>query len=160
MPSPPPPFITTPPQALHTSIYLVGPESTGKTTLFTALSSHLSLSPPQLIPEVARALLHSQHWTGSETQTLFHQRAILHATLEEEERREGTVLSDRCALDCVAYAKLGGEDGWEELMKEVLERGAVERYRRGLVVLFEPPAEGRAEEDGARNVPRSLGEWW
>lgn len=51
-------------------------------------------------------------------------------------------------------------EGWRSLIAALDERGALERYRHGLVVLFEPVEAFIEEDDGIRVQPPSMERWW
>lgn len=147
------------------SVYLIGPESTGKTTLFRALVTRLALPAQRTVPEVARALMQTQGWTGHDTGVLSRQMAIATATLEAEERAATSnkgVVADRNALCCCVYLKrlsTLGDNTWHEIARELDVRGALSRYRKGLVVLFEP-VEGWWTSDGLRRENVDTEELW
>ncbi|TFY59054.1 hypothetical protein EVG20_g7929 [Dentipellis fragilis] len=56
------------------AIYIVGPSSTGKTTLCTALATHLGLPSALHITEVARTVMRSTSFTRADVGTLFLER--------------------------------------------------------------------------------------
>lgn len=70
------------------SIIILGPESTGKTTLFNQLAQDLSIPSSKLIPEVARSLMERNGWTGIDYDMLERQEDILKETLKIEEEME------------------------------------------------------------------------
>src|SRR5258706_16092250 len=112
-----------------TSIYVVGPSSTGKTTLCGALSKHI-LAESQLqsprsdgrgvllysISEVARKVMRERQFTRVDVGTLEMQQAILEAQVKTERdamtsfassdpTKEKVLLTDRCALDALVYRR-------------------------------------------------------
>ncbi|KAA1476796.1 hypothetical protein DENSPDRAFT_785522 [Dentipellis sp. KUC8613] len=141
-----------PPDKPVRAIYIVGPSSTGKTTLCRALAAHLGLPRAQHITEVARA----------DVGTLAMQRAIMHAQLAEDARARignarGIVLSDRSAVDAVVYAALadaadhdGGSRSRTLLAAPELQ-AALPAYRASTFVLLAPVAEWLVD-DGVRSL--------
>lgn len=118
------------PLPLPVCVYLIGPESTGKTRVFEALKARLHLDSSNSIPEgqlplprrpataetadahllaVARRICVEKGWTGHTTNTIERQMYFLEQHLAEEAARadQGVAfVTDRSTLDCVAYAKL------------------------------------------------------
>ena len=89
-----------------TAIYVVGPSSTGKTTLCDALAATLGLPREVCISEIARTVMREQGFTRNDVGKLEMQKAIMDAQLKEDksarrysvQAREvcrGIVLSDR-----------------------------------------------------------------
>ncbi|KAL0569072.1 hypothetical protein V5O48_012899 [Marasmius crinis-equi] len=101
-------------------IYLIGPSSTGKTTLCNAIAKHLSLPTSVHLAEVARDVIRAGGWTRNDIGLLEMQQKILDAHAEKEreviERWEGDkdhqknggvqLLCDRSAIDPIVYAVL------------------------------------------------------
>lgn len=153
----------TPPMSPPCSIYIVGPSSTGKTTLCRALAERLHLPADRLITEVARDVMRRTAFSRADVGRVAFQRAILDAQVtREREARPGPVLSDRCAVDPVVYATWTGKD--EEEARERREAmvcapgfsEAVGEYRRGLVVLLGPVPEWLVD-DGVRSMEDQVG---
>lgn len=137
-----------------TSIYVVGPSSTGKTTLCGALSRHF-LAEPQLqsprsdgrgvllcsISEVARKVMRERKFTRDDVGTLEMQQAILEAQVKTERdamasfassdpTKEKVLLSDRCAIDALVYTrKLVSETAYKTLCESLEFQEALRRYR-------------------------------
>lgn len=100
------------------TIYIVGPSSTGKTTLCNALAAQLGLSSDMHITEVARKVMREQGFTRADVHSLAMQHAIVKAQVARDlEARQKFVadhsvigyhvlLSDRSAVDAVVYAAL------------------------------------------------------
>ncbi|KAJ3916404.1 AAA domain-containing protein [Lentinula edodes] len=100
------------------AIYIVGPSSTGKTTLCNALATCLGLPPSMHITEVARTVMKEQGFTRADVHSLDMQHAIVKAQVskDRETRRkaaaeatvlgQAVILSDRSAVDAVVYAAL------------------------------------------------------
>lgn len=97
-------------------IFIIGPSSTGKTTLCTALANELALKPECWITETARHVMRTHGFTRDDVGKLEMQSAITHAQLENEEKGRAyaqamepthrIILSDRSAIDAVVYAVL------------------------------------------------------
>lgn len=66
-----------------TTIHIVGPSSTGKTTLCKALAAVLGLPQEVCISEVARTVMRERNFTRNDVGKLEMQRAIMEAQLEE-----------------------------------------------------------------------------
>ncbi|KAF9069455.1 AAA domain-containing protein [Rhodocollybia butyracea] len=100
------------------AIYIVGPSSTGKTTLCNALITRLGLTSDMCITEVARTVMREQGFTRADVHSLAMQQAIVNAqaTRDRQARQKATedvvpklqsiLLSDRSAVDAVVYAAL------------------------------------------------------
>ena len=137
-----------------TSIYVVGPSSTGKTTLCGALSKYF-LAESQLqsprsdgrgvllysISEVARKVMRERQFTRDDVGTLEMQQAILEAQVKTERdamasfalsdpTKKKVLLSDRCAIDALVYTrKLVSEDAYKTLCESLEFQEALRRYR-------------------------------
>ncbi|KAL9570975.1 hypothetical protein ACKAV7_005312 [Fusarium commune] len=96
------------------NIYIIGPQSTGKTTLVNKLQSDLehwladtSIDKPQIISEVARTVLRKHKYSAEDIQTsttrcLELQQLILEAQAEAEKeapRTSSWFISDRSGFD-------------------------------------------------------------
>ncbi|KAE9396456.1 hypothetical protein BT96DRAFT_860948 [Gymnopus androsaceus JB14] len=100
------------------AIYIVGPSSTGKTTLCNALAAQLGLPFDMHITEVARTVMKEQGFTRADVHSLAMQHAIVKAQAARDlEARQKSVaeysalgrpvlLSDRSAVDAVVYSAL------------------------------------------------------
>jgi nicotinamide riboside kinase len=142
-------------------IFIIGPSSTGKTTLCTALAQRLAIPPSAHITEVAREVMRSTGFSRKDVGTLDMQGAILTAQLGREEaaldakRAHRVVLSDRSGIDPAVYAILTAKNEEEaEVRKKALTDNdafehARERYRHSLVVLLAPVTEWLVD-DGVR----------
>ncbi|KAL8665417.1 MAG: hypothetical protein Q9202_002310 [Teloschistes flavicans] len=155
------------------NIYIIGAQSTGKTTLVTALGehfvqkSHLYALPkePYQIKETARNVLKQHYFTASDitdskTRALELQRLIIEAQASAETELGDTwYISDRSALDAVVYAQqyVGAAEA-EDLQQGTTWEGIVRRMKVGVVMLCEPNAEWLID-DGVRLMPRDQGEW-
>lgn len=155
------------------NIYIIGAQSTGKTTLINALARTFDGDlKPVIIREVARTVLREKDYTrddilNSPVRALELQRLILDGQLAAEEAAEeaaGTntstwVISDRSGLDPVVYATVFvGEGPAEQLMASQAWHKLEARMKAGLVVLCEAGCEW-LEDDGIRLMPAGLEEW-
>ncbi|CAE6400905.1 unnamed protein product [Rhizoctonia solani] len=147
-----------------TGLYIVGPSSTGKTTLCRALASRLQLSPSQHISEVARTVMRSSSFTRDHVDKLEMQKAIMHAqiTTENNARNQAVakdssdasfLLCDRSAIDPLVYAALSATEG--SGAKVLVESDEMQTilpiYRRAIFVLLHPVKEW-FEDDGIRSL--------
>ncbi|KAI8710489.1 AAA-28 domain-containing protein [Fusarium sp. LHS14.1] len=102
------------------NIYIIGPQSTGKTTLVSKLRSELenwladtSIIKPQIVSEVARTVLTKHKFTAEDVKSspsrcLALQQLILEAqALAEKEalQRSSWFISDRSGVDPLVYAR-------------------------------------------------------
>ena len=137
-----------------TSIYVVGPSSTGKSTLCGALSKYF-IGESQLqssrsdrrsvllysISEVARKVMRERQFTRDDVGTLEMQQAILEAQVKAEmdatatlassdSTKEKVLLSDRCAIDALVYTrKYVSENAYKTLCETPEFQEALGRYR-------------------------------
>lgn len=150
-------------------IYLVGPSSSGKTTLCKALAARLHLPQSRHISEVARSVMKSTSYTRDHVGKLDMQRAILcaQAAAEDNARSQHTtndqggkrsqippfLLCDRSAIDPIVYASLSDTDftGAEILAEGPELQGLLPVYRQALFVLLHPVDEW-IEDDGVRSL--------
>ena len=157
------------------NIYIIGAQSTGKTTLVSALATHFAQSEndpgggrtqPYQLKEVARTVLKKHSFTAnditsSKTRALELQRLIVEAQASAEVALGDTwYLSDRSALDAVAYARqYVGMAEAEGLMHGNTWRAVEDRMRAGLVVVCEPGGQWLID-DGIRLMPKDHDEWF
>ncbi|KAG8691631.1 hypothetical protein FRC11_014383 [Ceratobasidium sp. 423] len=150
-----------------TGIYIVGPSSSGKTTLCKALISRLHLPSNQHISEVARTVMRSSSFTRNQVDRLEMQRAILNAQVaaENDARSQNSVataenpqgnlflLCDRSAIDPLVFASLSPTEATgAEILAESDELQAIlPIYRRALFILLHPVKEW-FEDDGVRSL--------
>ncbi|KAK8041603.1 hypothetical protein PG994_014610 [Apiospora phragmitis] len=168
--------MATPPQ----NIYIIGAQSTGKTTLVIALEAHFrqdtssSLPVPSVIREVARSVLRDHDYTAqdirdSPARALELQRLILAAQAKAERETEEKaasasttpcwLLSDRSAIDPVVYAWLYvGQESARSLMESAEWRGMRDRMAQSLVVVCEAGVKWLTD-DGVRLMPTGSDEW-
>ena len=149
---------------LVTAIYIVGPSSTGKTTLCSALYKTLALEAPSYITEVARNVMRSKGFTREHVGKLEMQEAIMEAQLVAENEgighrasRNQMLLSDRSAIDAIVYAILTSRNQEEaDRRREILVASpqfqhALSRYRQSIFVLLTPVPEWLVD-DGVRSL--------
>ena len=143
------------------AIYIVGPSSTGKTTLCNALAARLGLSKAVHITEVARTVMRKHGFTRDDVGRLEMQRAIMDAQLEQDMRarrasivpgERGIVLSDRSAVDAVVCAALDGADSDSRtLISSPNFQAVLPLYRHSLFILLHPISEWMVD-DGVRSL--------
>ncbi|KAI4281386.1 MAG: hypothetical protein L6R35_005659 [Caloplaca aegaea] len=156
------------------NIYVIGAQSTGKTTLVNALATHFEQHPesirntesqPKLIKEVARGVLQRHSYTAddivsSKSRALELQRLILEAQCEAEKAASKQwYISDRSGLDPLVYARLFV--GWDEtsvLIQEPSWQYLQEMMRSGLVIVCESGGEWLIN-DGVRLMPQDRDAW-
>ena len=126
------------------AIFVLGPSSSGKSTLCDALARYLDLDRSRYVREVARTVMREQGFTRKDVDTYAMQQAILTAQLKAEreilERGEDdesvVMLSDRSAVDPIVYASTskspGAEDMRRRLMKDKDFQSILPFYRQSL----------------------------
>lgn len=147
-------------------VYVIGPSSTGKTTLCNALAKSVGLSTRCYITEVARQVMQSKGYTRADVGTMEMQQAIMLAQLEKEANAfacarwgnsEGLILSDRSGIDPIVYAIMTAKDEAEAHQKEdVLVnipafQMALRRYKEAIFLLLNPVEEWLVD-DGVRSL--------
>jgi nicotinamide riboside kinase len=155
------------------NIFVVGAQSTGKTTIVNALEEHYTridhVQPPTIIREVARTVLKKYGFTrdditNSPDRALELQERILEAQLEAEtsvvhSSRLRWYICDRSGIDPVVYALLfHSEAAAEKIFMSpawtVLERN----MKQGVVFLCEAGCEWLVD-DGTRLMPQDDKGW-
>lgn len=150
-----------------TELYVVGPSSTGKTTLCNALARSLDLPMWCYISEVARHVMKATGYTREHVGTIEMQRAIMLAQIREEtqastraqtaERGHPLLLCDRSGVDPIVYAVLTAKDKHEArrkkdlLLNEPTFQQTLPRYRNARFLLLNPVPEWRVD-DGVRSL--------
>jgi len=141
-------------------IYIIGPSSTGKTTLCRALAANLDLPRTAHVAEVARTVMREQGFTRDDVGTFAMQVAIFAAQLEQESlakaRRPPVLLFDRSAMDPIVYSGIGvSQEDKVKRRKDLLGRdgfnATLEDYRQSLFVLL-LPVEDWIFDDGVRSL--------
>lgn len=147
-------------------VYVIGPSSTGKTTLCNAVAKSLKLPSRCFITEVARQMMRTQGFTRTDVDKIEMQRAIMQAQMEKEVKAcervrrgnsDGLILSDRSGIDPVVYAILTAKDEDEARQKEdtlvnlPAFRMALHRYKDAIFLLLNPIEEWLVD-DGVRNL--------
>ena len=157
------------------SIYIVGAQSTGKTTLIGALSSHFNASSlasttttpaPLILTEVARTVLRKHNLTGSDiasspSTNLLFQQLMLEAQYATEKVAETSqwFISDRSGFDPIVYARrYVGKEGARSLTGMEIWGELKERMGRSLVVVCEAGADWLVD-DGMRLMPENKEDW-
>lgn len=156
------------------NIYVVGAQSTGKTTLVDAIEKHFSTSNPLstesrpvIIREVARSVLHTHAFAAADIRSsreraLELQTLILHAQLVAERRAleaGGWFISDRSGVDPICYAlRYVGGEGASQLIESDEWQELGERMAKGLIIVCEAGG-GWLQDDGVRLMPLDRNEW-
>ncbi|KAK5632476.1 hypothetical protein RRF57_008190 [Xylaria bambusicola] len=155
------------------SIYIIGSQCTGKTTLVTALSDYFQHHPitsaksPAVIKEVARSVLEAHGFNrgdirNSQDRALELQRLIIEAQSKAERSQLETsswFISDRSAVDPIIYARkyvskkaaaaLASSPEWLEMS---------DRMAKSLVIVCEAGVDWLTD-DGVRLMPQDTTEW-
>ena len=156
------------------NIYVIGAQSTGKTTLVSALDKYFeqhrtySSEPvprPHIIKEVARSVLREHQFTAddivnSKPRALQLQRLILNAQSKAERSCcQEWYITDRSGLDAVAYARryVGNEEA-KQLRQEEAWQDVEKRIRKGVVIVCGVGGEWLMD-DGIRVMPESRDDW-
>ena len=169
---PPAKMASTPP-----NIYIIGAQSTGKTTLVNAMAAFFHAqdntikdrqNQPDILKEVARGVL-NQHKltandiTSSSSSALRIQRLILEAQVEAEtavQRSHHWYISDRSALDPLVYAELySGEDGLNALQRDSTWQRAAKWMKNSVVIVCEAGGKWLID-DGVRLMPKDKNAWY
>ncbi|KAK7047003.1 AAA domain-containing protein [Favolaschia claudopus] len=144
--------------SLQRRVYVVGPSSTGKTTLCDALAKRLGIEENRLIKEVARTVIKELGLSRSDIGLLDMQKAIMLGHLKREQECEAeTYLSDRSAVDPIVYAIFTAANAQDAVArKETLVslpefQEALPRYRQSLFILLGTVREW-VVDDGFRHV--------
>lgn len=156
------------------NIYIIGPQSTGKTSLVEILRiesakwiANTSMDTPQVISEVARTVLFKHAFTAeditsSQQRCLALQQLIIKAQgLAENEAlaRSDWFISDRSGIDPLVYAKRYGST--EEALKMQRQDTWIElraRMAKSLIVVCESGTPWLSD-DGVRLMPESVEAW-
>ncbi|KAL8732306.1 MAG: hypothetical protein Q9166_002878 [cf. Caloplaca sp. 2 TL-2023] len=159
---------------LHPNIYIIGAQSTGKTTLVTALGEHFAqnldsyifTNQPHQLKEIARGVLKQHNFTASDitsskSRALELQMLIIEAQATAEMAlQDSWYIADRSALDAVAYAQqYVGEAEACTIRQGAVWQQIENRMKAGLVILCEPGGEWLID-DGVRLMPQDKAEWF
>lgn len=130
------------------NVYIIGAQSTGKTTLVNAVEVSFAdlASPPTVIREVARTVLKDKQYTRDDIRTsparaLELQHHILDAQFAAEEVAGATIgekwyLSDRSGLDPIVYAHLyAGQKAAESMLESRAWEELEVKMKAGVVIL-------------------------
>lgn len=148
-------------------IYVVGPSSTGKSTLCDALARKLRLQAPAYIKEVARTVMSSEGFTRADVGKLEMQKAIMLAQLRQEVETRRVLakcggrilLSDRSAVDPIVYAKLTSRSKHEAVQRrQSLIHSpeftlALPIYQKSVFILLAPVPQWLVD-DGVRTMEK------
>lgn len=162
------------------NIYIIGAQSTGKTTLVNALEafytmdnstnkSRKSFPQPFIIREVARTVLKDKGFTREDITTspsraLQLQKHILNAQREAESAASNDAslpwyICDRSGLDPIVYTQLFvGTKATEDMLASEAWKELEANMRAGIVMLCEAGC-GWLIDDGTRLMPDNLEVW-
>ncbi|KAF4956900.1 hypothetical protein FGADI_3503 [Fusarium gaditjirri] len=156
------------------NIYIIGPQSTGKTTLVNELQNIIehcladtSIDKPQIVSEVARTVLAKHKYSAedilaSTTRCLELQQLILEAQASSEKdalRTSSWFISDRSGFDPLVYAKrYAAPNAVAQLQQLPAWKEVKMRMERSLVVVCEAGTPWLMD-DGVRLMPGSDKEW-
>ncbi|KAF9057078.1 AAA domain-containing protein [Panaeolus papilionaceus] len=149
------------------SIFIIGPSSTGKTTLCEALVESLSIPQEAYVTEVARTIMKEKGYSRNTIGVLDMQKDIMEGyytrqrNLEQLGEKYPIHLYDRSVIDPVVYAMLTApNDDEANNRKDLLTRtpafrNAVDKFKQSIMVLMRP-VEGWLVDDGIRSVDNQL----
>ena len=163
------------------SIYIIGAQSTGKTTLVNALArafeeqaTGANKQTPRVIKEVARRIVQREAQFSREEIASTPERALKlqHRILAAQYDAEVTIrhantpvsapewyISDRSGLDPIVYARcLVGKEAAAEMLATTVWQELESRMKAGLVILCEAGGVW-LQDDGLRLMPEDLDEW-
>ena len=163
------------------SIYIIGAQSTGKTTLVDALARAFqeqatgsNNQTPRIIQEVARKIVQREAKFSREEVAATPERALKlqHRILAAQYNAELAIrpanipvsapewyISDRSGLDPIVYARcLVGKAAAADMLVTAAWKELESRMKDGLVILCEAGGHW-LEDDGVRLMPEDLDEW-
>ncbi|KAF5640835.1 P-loop containing protein [Fusarium sp. NRRL 52700] len=156
------------------NIYIIGPQSTGKTTLVNKLQADIAhrlvdtaIDKPQIISEVARTVLKKHKYSADDIQAstarCFElQQLILEAQAAAEKealRTSSWFISDRSGFDPLVYAKRYAAPGAVQDLQQLPAWNEVKaRMEMSLVMVCEAGTPWLMD-DGVRLMPGSDKEW-
>jgi nicotinamide riboside kinase len=160
--------------AIIPNIYVIGPQSTGKTTLVNKLRDALrhwlagaTIEPPQIVTEVARTVLTKHKYTANDITSstdrcLALQKLILEAQASAEKEallRSSWFISDRSGFDPLVYAREYVSPGAVVEMQQLPAWVEVKaRMEKSLIVVCEAGTPWLMD-DGVRLMPDSEDAW-
>ncbi|KAF9521528.1 AAA domain-containing protein [Crepidotus variabilis] len=145
------------------SFYIIGPSSSGKTTLCEALSKRLGIHDGAFVREVARTVMKEKGYSRDTIGSLQMQKDIMEAHFVQESSLDNSGFKirvcDRSAIDAVVYAILTansvkvGEERQQALTESPGFQEALNRYsdQRSIVLLLKP-VPGWLVDDGVRSL--------
>jgi len=155
---------------LTRNVYIIGPQSTGKTTLVNALVERFRGDVP-VIQEIARHVMKEKGYSRIDVDSTDSERRfamqndIFHAQLEKEDSylQSGTTfVSDRSAIDPLVYLMhYSGTKMLDKVTSRVEWQKVRERYgdaKESLVVLLLPVEEFLIDDD-IRYMAKSVHDW-
>ncbi|KAF8877848.1 AAA domain-containing protein [Gymnopilus junonius] len=139
---------------MPTTIYIMGPSSTGKTTLCNALALKLGVPKEAYVTEVARQVMKETGFSRDTIGSLEMQKAIMEAHFRREE-----VLDENQVTACISLFDCSTDDSEAQTRKESLiaadkfKKALLEKYRspNSVVVLLKPVKEW-VQDDGVRSL--------
>ncbi len=142
-----------------TAIYIVGPSSTGKTTLCNAIAQRFNIRAPAYITEVARTVMKEEGFSRKDVNRIEMQGSIMRAQLRADIVARDAVtrggfpflLSDRSAIDPVVYASQISIQNADTLMATPEFQDNLPNYRNSTFILLKPVDEW-LEDDGVRSL--------
>jgi nicotinamide riboside kinase len=161
------------------SIYVIGAQSTGKSTIVTAIEEVFARPKsvltakfrqrPIVIREVARTVLKTYNFTredivASPTRAFQLQKHILKAQFEAEQQviaqsPDGWYITDRSGIDPIVYATIyAGEAAAQEMLVSNEWHSLEQGMKRGHVFLCETNTNW-LYDDGTRLMPESSEKW-
>jgi nicotinamide riboside kinase len=155
---------------LRRNVYIIGPQSTGKTTLVKALVDSLGVEVP-VIQEVARKVMQERGYSRIDVDSSDHERKfglqhdIFNAQVEKEMTfiRAGTAfVSDRSVIDPLIYLfHYSGREAMNRITSTDEWQKVRDRYgntKQSLVILLSPVPEFLID-DNVRYMSKSLDDW-
>ncbi|KAH8733140.1 AAA domain-containing protein [Phaeosphaeriaceae sp. PMI808] len=155
------------------TVYVIGAQSTGKTTLVNAIeedfNTYSAAFDIHVIREVARTVLREKGFdrldiTNSPSRALQLQIHILEAQYNAEMaasalNESALCICDRSGLDPIVYARLFvGPEAMEKIFKSQIWLELETRMKEGIVILCEAGCSW-LEDDGVRLMPNDAAEW-
>lgn len=135
------------------AVFVLGPSSSGKTTLCNAVARDLQVESELYIREIARNVMKTRGFTRNDTHTYEMQEAIMLAQLQAEQKalnyasdghecRGFLLLSDRSAIDPVVYAATSSIPDAAEIRERLLQIPSFQEnlqfYRESLFSAYIP----------------------